>query len=238
MGCLKQWVPVHPADIAVLATPALREAYAELVPLFGRKATITWVGTAELAKRLDGNERFDAVVCVRSLVDELERAGKLVAGSRTDVASSAVGVAVKAGARKPEFGSEEALRKTLRAAKTIGISTGPSGVYLHQLFRRMGVLEELEPKFRIPPSGGMVADFLAKGEVEIAFQQVAELVNKPGVSCVGALPDSLQGITVFSGGVNRGAREPEAARALLRFLASPAHAAVLTRHGLRPVGCE
>lgn len=227
---------VHPADIQVVATPALREAYVELVPLFRRKVTITWVGTTELAKRLDGNEAFDAVICVRGLVDELEQAGKLVAGSRTDVARSAVGVAVKAGAPKPDFGSEQALKNTLLAARSIGISTGPSGVYLNQLFQRMGVLEAIKPKFRIPAPGGMVADSLAAGEVDIAFQQVAELVNKPGVAYVGALPDSLQGITVFAGAVNGRSREPQSARALLRFLASPEHAAILTKHGLQPVG--
>jgi molybdate transport system substrate-binding protein len=227
---------VSSADIAVLATPALREAYAELVPLFGRGVTITWVGTAELAQRVDGHDALDAVICVRGLVDELERAGKLVAGSRTDVARSAVGVAVKAGAVRPDFGSEQALKSTLLAARTIGISTGPSGVYLNQLFRRMGVLEEIRPKFRIPAPGGMVADFVAAGQVDIAFQQVAELVNKPGVAYVGALPDSLQGITVFSGAVAAGSREPQQARALLRFLASPEHAALLTKHGLQPVG--
>ena len=224
------------ADIAVLATPALREAYAALVPLFPRTVRITWIGTADLAQRLDGNEAFDAVICVRGLVDELERVGKVVAGSRTDVARSAVGVAVKSGAMKPDFGTEEALKHTLLGARTIGISTGPSGVYLHQLFQRMGVLEEIRPKFKIPAPGGMVAEFVARGEVDIAFQQVAELVNKPGVTYVGALPDELQGITVFSGAVHRRASEPEAARAFLRFLALPEHSALLTKHGLQPVG--
>ena len=227
-------------NITVLATPAIKEAYAELVPLFEKqtqhKVTITWVGTAELAKRVDGNDALDAVICVRGLVEELEQAGKLVAGSRTDVARSAVGVAVKAGAPKPDFGSERALKKTLLAARAIGISTGPSGVYLNQLFQRMGVLEAIKPKFRIPAPGGMVADFVAAGEVDIAFQQVAELVNKPGVAYVGALPDSLQNITVFTGAVNSRSRKPESAREFLRFLASPEHAAVLTKHGLQPVG--
>ena len=230
----------HAADITVLATPAIKEAYAELVPVFEKqthhKVTTAWVGTAVLAKRLNEGEVFDAVICASNLLEELTDTGKLMAGSRSDVARSLVGVAVKAGAPKPDFGSEEALRQTLLRAKAIGISTGPSGVYLNQLFQRMGVLDDIRPKFKIPAPGGMVAELVAKGEAEIAFQQVAELVNKPGVSYVGALPDSLQGVTVFAGGVHARSNEPDAARAFLRFLASPEHAALLTKHGLEPVG--
>jgi molybdate transport system substrate-binding protein len=225
------------ADITVLATPAIKEAYAELVPLFEKqtqdKVATTWVGTADLKKRLDGGEVYDAVICASNLLEELTDTGKLMAGSRSDVARSAVGVAVKAGAPKPEFGSEETLKKTLLVANTIGVSTGPSGVYLNQLFQRMGVLDEIKPKFKIPPPGGMVAELIAKGEAEIGFQQVAELVNKPGVAFVGALPDSLQGITVFSGGVHGASSQPDAARAFLRFLAAPEHAAILQKHGLQ-----
>lgn len=225
------------ADITVLATPAIKEAYAELVPAFEQqtqnKVTTTWVGTADLAKRVRGGEVFDAVICASSLLEELTDTGKLMAGSRSDVARSGVGVAVKVGAPKPDFGSEEALRQTLLGAKTIGISTGPSGVYLNQLFQRMGVLDQIKPKFRIPPPGGMVAELVARGEVEIGFQQVAELVNRPGVAYVGALPDSLQAITVFSGGVHGGSNEPDAARAFLRFLAAPEHEALLRKHGLQ-----
>src|SRR3954469_8392372 len=120
------------ADITVLATPAIREAYAEIVPAFERetqhKVATTWVGTADLGKRLNGGEVFDAVICVSTLLDELTDGGKLMAGSRSDVARSALGVAVKAGAARPDFGSEQALKKTLADTRTIGISTGPSGV--------------------------------------------------------------------------------------------------------------
>lgn len=229
--------PTLAADITVLATPAVKEAYVELVPAFEKetqhKVTTTWVGTADLAKRLNEGAVFDAVICASNLLEELIDNGKLMAGSRSDVARSAVGVAVKAGAPKPQFGSEEALKKTLLTAKSIGISTGPSGVYLNQLFQRLGVLDEVKPKFKIPAPGGMVAELVAKGEADIGFQQVAELVNKKGVDYVGALPDSLQGITVFSGGVHSRSNEPEVARAFLRFIASPQHAALLRKHGLQ-----
>jgi molybdate transport system substrate-binding protein len=213
----------------VLATPAIREAYNELAPSGVRT---TWIGTAELARRLATGEVFDVVICTASLLEELIEAGRIMAGSRTDVARSGVGVAVKAGAPKPDFGSAEALKRTLLTAKTIGISTGPSGVYLNELFQRMGVLEEIKPRFRVPPPGGMVSELLVKGEAEIAFQQVAELVNKRGVDFVGPLPDSLQRVTVFAGGVHARSSEPDAARSFLRLLASPQHEALLRKHGL------
>jgi molybdate transport system substrate-binding protein len=227
----------HAADITVLATPAIREAYAELVPLFEKqtkhKVTTTWVGSAGFAKRLNEGPVFDAVICPSSLLEELTDTGKVMAGSRSDVARSGVGVAVKAGAAKPQFGSEEALKKTLISAKAIGISTGPSGVYMNELFQRMGVLDQIKPKLKVPAPGGMVAELVAKGEADIGFQQVSELVHKNGVDFVGTLPDSLQKVTLFSGGVHARSEQPDAARAFLRFIASPEHDPVLRKHGLQ-----
>jgi len=227
----------HAADITVQATPAIKEAYAELVPLFEKqtkhKVTTTWVGTAQFAKRLNEATMVDAVICASNLLEELTDTGKVMAGSRSDVARSGVGVAVKAGAPKPQFGSEDALKKTLISAKSIGISTGPSGVYMNELFQRMGVLDQIKPKFKVPAPGGMVAELVAKGEADIGFQQVSELVNKTGVEFVGALPDSLQKITLFSGGVHARSHVPEEARSFLRFISSPQHEAILKKHGLQ-----
>lgn len=227
----------HAADLTVLATPAIREAYNEIAPAFERQTKhsvkTTWIGTAELAQRLGAGEVFDAVICASNLLEELMDTSKLMAGSRSDVARSGVGVAVKAGSPKPDFRSAEALKKTLASAKTIGISTGPSGVYMNELFQRLGVLEDIKPKFRVAPPGTMVSELLVKGEAQIAFQQVAELVNKPGVDFVGPLPDSLQRMTVFAGGVHARSNEPDAARAFLRYLASAQHEAVLRKHGLQ-----
>jgi molybdate transport system substrate-binding protein len=230
-------MPTHAAEITVLATPAIKEAYAELAPLFEKetkhKVTTTWIGTAELAKRLTSGQVFDAVICVSSLLEELTDSGRIMAGSRADVARSAVGVAVRAGAAKPDFASPDALKKTLITAKSIGISTGPSGVYLTELFQRMGVMDDIKLKFRTPPPGGMVSELVARGEADIAFQQVSELVNKAGVEFLGPLPDSLQRITLFAGGVHSRSEHPDAARAFLRFLASPQHEALLRKHGLQ-----
>ncbi|TMH69296.1 MAG: ABC transporter substrate-binding protein [Betaproteobacteria bacterium] len=224
------------ADITVLATPGVREAYLELVPLFerasGNKVATTWAGTADVMKRMKAGEVFDAVILASNSLEELTDTGRLMAGSRADIARSLVGVAVRAGSPKPDISSPEALKRTLAAAKTIGISTGPSGVYLTGLFEKMGMLAELKPKFRTPPSGAAIGELIAKGEAEIGFQQVSELIHFPGIQFVGPLPAALQQTTVFAGGVHAGAREPDAARAFLKFLSAPEHAAVLQKHGL------
>ncbi|HYR36884.1 MAG TPA: substrate-binding domain-containing protein [Burkholderiales bacterium] len=224
------------ADITVLATPGVKEAYLAIVPQFekasGNKVATTWAGTADVMKRMRAGEVFDAVILASNSLEELIDTGKLMAGSRADVARSLVGVAVRAGAPKPDISSPEALKKTLLAAKSIGISTGPSGVYLTGLFDKMGILAELKPKFRTPPSGAPIGELVAKGEAELGFQQVSELIHYPGIQYIGPLPAAVQQTTVFAGGVHSGAREPDAARDFLKFLSAPEHAAVLRKHGL------
>jgi molybdate transport system substrate-binding protein len=224
------------ADITVLATPGVREAYLALVPQFekasGNKVATTWSGVADAMKRMKAGEVFDAVILPVERHEELTDTGRLMAGSRTDVARALVGVAVRAGAPKPDVSSPDALKRTLAAAKTIGVSTGPSGVYVTSLLDKLGVLAELKPKFRTPPSGAPIGELIAKGEAEIGFQLVSELVHFPGIDFVGPLPDALQQVTVFTGGVHVGAREPDAARAFLKFLSAPEHAALLRKHGL------
>jgi molybdate transport system substrate-binding protein len=224
------------ADITVLATPGVKEAYLELVPQFekasGNKVATTWAGTADVMKRIKAGEVFDAVIVASNSLEELTDSGKLMAGSRADLARSGVGVAVRAGAPKPDISSTEALKRALTAAKTVGVSTGPSGVYLMGLFEKMGMMAELKPKFRTPPSGAPIGELIAKGEAEIGFQQVSELIHFPGITFLGPLPAEIQRMTVFSGGVHAGAREPDSALELLKFLSGPEHAALLKKHGL------
>lgn len=226
----------HAADIAVLASPAIKEAYAELAPKFpgGHKVATTWDGTAAIMKRMKSGQVYDAVIIASDSLDELIDTGRILAGSRSDIARSGVGVMVRSGGPKPDISSGDAVKRALLAAKSVGISTGPSGVYLSSLFQRLGVAEQVAPKLRVPPSGGQIADLVAKGEVELGFQQIAEIVDAKGADYVGPLPDDIQRITVFAGGVHSGAQEPDVARAFLRFLAQPAHAAILQRHGLEP----
>jgi molybdate transport system substrate-binding protein len=224
------------ADITVLATPGIKEAYVELAPQFEKankhKVTTTWAGTADVMKRMKAGEVFDAVILASDSLEDLIDTSRVMAGSRSDVARSLVGVGVKAGAPKPDISTTDAVKKALAAAKSVVISTGPSGVYLNGLFEKLGVMADLKPKLKVTPSGVAVGDWLAKGEGELGFQQVSELIHYPGVQFVGALPQDIQKVTVFSGGVPASSREPDTARAFLQFLAAPEHQAVLKKHGL------
>ena len=228
---------MHATDINVLASPAIREAYSELVPRFeqttGHKVRTTWVGTTEIVKRMQAREVFDVVIAAADTLEGLVDTARIVAGSRQDIAASGVGVAVRAGAAKPDISSSDAVKRALVAAKTVGISTGPSGVYMQSLFERLGVADPVKPKLKIPPSGGQVAELVAKGEVELGFQQVSEIVHVRGAQYVGPLPAEIQRITVFAGGVHVASPEPDTALLLLQFLGSPDHAGVLQKHGLQ-----
>jgi len=226
------------ADITVLASPAMKEAYVELVPRFeqarGHKVTTTWAGTADIMKRMQAREAFDIVIAAGNSIDELTDTGHLMAGSRKDLVRSGVGVTVRAGAPKPDISTAEAVKKAVLAAKSVGISTGPSGVYMSGLFERMGIAEQVKPKLKVPPSGAQIGELVAKGDIELGFQQVSEIVHVKGAQFVGPLPPEIQRITVFAGAVHAASQEPDAARDLLEFLASPEHAPLLQKHGLEP----
>jgi molybdate transport system substrate-binding protein len=224
------------ADITVLATPGIKEAYVELAPQFEKagkhKVTTTWAGTADVMKRMKAGETFDAVILASDSLEELIDTSRVMAGSRSDVARSLVGVAVRNGVPKPDISTTDAVKKALAAAKSVVISSGPSGVYLNALFEKLGVMADLKPKLKITPPGVPVGGVLAKGEGELGFQQVSELAHYPGIQYVGQLPADIQKVTVFSGGVPAASREPDTARAFLQFLAAPEHQAVLKKHGL------
>ena len=226
------------ADISVLASPAMKEAYLELVPRYeqasGNKVTTTWAGTADIMKRLQAREAYDIVIAATNALDELTDTGRLIAGGRKDLVRSGVGVTVRAGAPKPDISTADAVKRAVLAAKSVGISTGPSGVYMSTLFERMGIAEQVKPKLKVPPSGAQIAELVAKGEIELGFQQVSEIVHVKGALFVGPLPAEIQRITVFSGAVHAAAQEPDAALAFLEFLASPEHAPLLQKHGLEP----
>jgi len=226
------------ADITVLASPAMKEAYLELVPRFeqarGHKVATTWAGTADIMKRMQARETFDVVIAAANSIDELTDTGRLMAGSRKDLVRSGVGVTVRAGAPQPDISTAEAVKKAVLAAKSVGISTGPSGVYMSALFEKMGIADQVKSKLKVPPSGAQIGELVAKGEVELGFQQVSEIVHVKGAQFVGPLPPEIQRVTVFAGAVHAASAEPDAARELLEFLASPEHAPLLQKHGLEP----
>src|SRR5262249_44830848 len=159
---------------------ATREAYNELVPQFerssGQKVVTTWAGTVDIMKRMAAGETFDLVMISTTELDGLIKQGKIAAGSRVDIAQSGTGVPVRAGAPKPDISSAAALKRALLAAKTVGYTSGPSGVYMAGLIERMGIAADIKPKFRSVPSGGTIGTIVASGECELGFQQVSELV--------------------------------------------------------------
>jgi molybdate transport system substrate-binding protein len=228
----------HAAEIRVIASAAIRDTYQELVPEFEKtsndKVVTLWSGTADIMKRVKAGETADVVILGSNSIDELIGLEKIVPGSRVDLMKSGVGVAVRAGTQRPDISSGEALKRTLLAAKSIAYSTGPSGVYLDGLFQRMGIANELKAKLKQPPSGGSVAEMVARGEAEIGFQQVSELIHAPGIDYVGPLSPDVQQVTVFSSGIFISAKEPAAAKALVKHLSSAAAAPVIQKNGMDP----
>jgi molybdate transport system substrate-binding protein len=226
------------ADINVLSTQATQEAYLELVAQFekatGHKVKTDFTGTLNVQKRLAAGESFDMIIMAGPAVDEQIKLGRAVAGSRVDFAKSGTGVAVRKGAPSPDIRTVDAFRKTLLSAKSIGYSTGPSGIYMLGVFERLGIAGEIKPKLKQTPSGVFVGTLIATGEAEIGFQQISELVHFAGIDYVGPLPGELQRMTVFSAGIHSGARQADTARALLKFLTAPAAAPVIRKHGLEP----
>lgn len=226
------------AEIRVLASGATRDGYAELIPDFekssGNKVITTFTGSANIKKQIAAGEVYDLVIAGGSVIDAFINEGRVVAGSRVDLMKSGIGVAVRAGAPRPDISSSRALKDAVLAASSIGYSTGPSGDYMVSLFDRMGVADQVKPKLKQVPSGERIGAFITSGQAEIGFQQISELMESPGVDYLGPLPSDVQKITVFSSGIHSKAKEPEAARALVRFLASPAASSAIKKHGMEP----
>jgi molybdate transport system substrate-binding protein len=229
---------VGAAEINVISTQATQEAYLELVAQFekasGHKVTTLFNGTLNVQKRLAGGEPYDLLIMAGPAIDEQIQLGHALAGSRVDLAKSGTGLAVRKGAPKPDIGSADALKKTLLAAKSIGYSTGPSGLYMLSVFEKLGIADQVKGKLKQTPSGVFVGTLIANGEAEVGFQQISELVHFQGIDYVGPLPGELQRMTVFSAGIHSGARQGDAARALVKFLTAPAAAPVIRKHGLEP----
>ena len=181
---------------------------------------------------MQAGEPFDVVVLASDAIDKLLASEHLVAGSKVDLARSSVAVAVPAGAPRPEVGSEDALRRAVEAAPTIGTSTGPSGVALAKLFQRWGIAERIRDRIVTPPPGVPVGSLVARGDIALGFQQLSELLHVAGIDVLGPLPPEIQIVTTFSAAVGARARQPDDARALLAFMASPAATDAKRRQGM------
>jgi molybdate transport system substrate-binding protein len=221
---------------------ATRQVLAELGSAFERRSACTVafesVGGVDAAKRVAAGEAFDVVVLGSDAIDKLIAAGHLRAGSRVDLVRSGVAVAVRAGAPVPDIGSEDAVKRAVLAARSISCSTGPSGVELAKLFERWGITQEIQGRMVQAPPGVPVGTLVARGEVELGFQQLSELIHVEGITLVGGMPDAVEIITVFSAGLPVGlaSDSPQAARvrALLYFMTSPEADAAKRRQGMEP----
>ena len=221
-----------------ISSMATRQVLADLATAYraasGRDVLVESVGGVDAAKRVQGGEAFDVVFLGSDAIDKLLAGGHAVAGSRVDLVRSGVAVAVKAGAPRPDIGSEDAVRQAVLAAPTIGYSTGPSGTALLQLFQRWGIADQVRDRTVQARPGVPVGSMVASGEVALGFQQFSELKDLAGIDVVGPLPRSIQITTVFSGAVCATSTQPDAVRALLAFMAAPATADMKRRHGMDP----
>ncbi|HEY1360664.1 MAG TPA: substrate-binding domain-containing protein [Xanthobacteraceae bacterium] len=231
-------VTARSAEIKLLASAALRGAYLDLLPQFektsGHTVNAAWSSSPDIRKRIAGGEAADVVILSSSGAQELIKEQKLAADSRTDFARSGISVAVRSGAPKPDIGSADAVKTAVLAARSIAWSGGASGLYIVRMLEKLGISDQVKTKTAIVKPGEPVGEVVARGEAEIGFHQLSELIPVKGIEIVGPLPPELQHITLFSGGIAAGAKEPEAARALIRFLTAPAAAAGLKQHGLTP----
>lgn len=236
-------VTVKADEVRVMTSGGFAAPHLELVSPFERAtrhtvvtdATSTGLGEDSIASRLRRGQPVDIVILADAAIDELIKEGRIAAGSRVPLARSAIGMAVRAGAPKPDITTVDALRRTLLQAKSVAYSAQVSGVYLStELFPRLGIADQMKAKSqRIERE--RVGAVVARGEAEIGFQQISELLPIAGIDYVGPLPAEVQRVTVFTAGVAAGAKSPEAARALIRFFVSPEGMRAMKKNGLEPI---
>jgi molybdate transport system substrate-binding protein len=240
--CLLLQAQTRPVEIVVMTSGTFTAAHLELAPDFERSATAKvttaatamGVGAESIPNRLKRGDAADVVIVNADALDTLIKDGLVIAGSRVDLGRSRIGMAVRAGAPRPDISSVDALRRALLAAKSVAVSSSVSGDYFtNELFPKLGIAGQMAPKTR--RSGNeRVGALLARGDAEVGFQQMSELLPEKGIDVVGPLPADVQRVTIFAAGVAARSTRPDVARAYIRFLSSTAASAAVARTGLEP----
>ena len=230
--------------LRIISSMATKQLLADLIDLYRQnqqqtdprsqpqEIALESLGGVDAARRVQAGGTFDVVVLASNAIDQLIASGNVVAGSRVDVVNSGVAVAVQAGAARPDISDEAAVKHAVLAARTLGVSTGPSGVQVAKLFEHWGIAAQIQNRTVTAPAGVPVGNLVAKGEVALGFQQLSELVNQPGIEVLGPLPPEIQFTTTFSAGLAATSTQAYAVRALLAFFASPATAEIKRRNGM------
>jgi molybdate transport system substrate-binding protein len=220
----------------IISSMATRQVLTDLLAQYqastGQHVALEAVGGVDAAKRVQAGEAFDAVVLAANVIDQLTSAGHIVPGSRADLVRSGVAIAVRAGALRPDIASEDAVKRAVLGARSLSYSTGPSGVHLAKLFERWGIADQIKDRIVQAPAGVPVGSLVAKGEVELGFQQLSELMHLAGIDVLGPLPPEIQIVTTFSAGLSATSSQADAVRRLFAFLVSPAAEVAKRNNGM------
>ena len=225
------------AEIRIISSNALKTALQELAPAFEKatehKLVLTWGAAVPLKAQIEKGAAFDVTVLNTAAIDDLIRQGKLVTATRTNVATSGAGVAVRKGAPKPDISTVDAFKRALLNAKSVAyVEQGGSGIYLKELFVRIGIADEIKSKIKPAPTAA--AEFVANGEAEIGMTQISEILPFAGAELVGPLPADIQLYTSFAGANGAATKQPDAGKAFLKFLVTPDIGKVMKAKGLEP----
>ncbi|HEX9071956.1 MAG TPA: molybdate ABC transporter substrate-binding protein [Pseudolabrys sp.] len=229
------------AEVKVLTAGAFKQVVLALVPNFekqtGNKVVVDNDTAGGLKKRIEGGAAFDVAVITPAVIDDLVAAGKIVSGSRVNLATVGVGIVVKEGAPKPDVSTVEAFKSTLLAAKSVAYidpaSGGSSGVYIDKLLERLGIADQVRPKAKLK-KGGYVAELVVSGEAELGLHQISEIVPVKGAVLVGPLPKEIQNTTTYAAGLSASSQNKDAAQALIKMFSGPAAATVFKFKGMEP----
>lgn len=236
------WAGACPAaELKLLTAGAFKSTVLALLPEYertsGNKVSVENDTVGALMKRIEAGESFDVVVMTPAAVDKLASEGKVISGSRTNLARVGVGVMVKAGASKPDISTVAAFKKALLEAKSISFidpaSGGSSGIYVEKLLERLGIADQVKPKEKLK-QGGYVADYVESGQAELGIHQISEIVPHAGVTLVGPLPKEIQNYTVYAAGIGTATRDAAAAKELIASLSGPSALALFKSKGMEP----